>query len=79
MGAMKARKTTCGLRCCEGCGRDTYGRYCRECIGPPIHSDVRGAPLPEGPLEDDYGDESDADSVCDDNPEHPTGRWEQRW
>jgi len=60
------------MRCCEGCGRDTRGQYCQHCIG---HQKSRVIREPDVPLEDDYGDESDADSVCNDNPEHPYGRW----
>lgn len=36
---------------------------------------ARAGHPPDVPLEDDYGDESDADSICDDNPEHPQGKW----
>ena len=57
------------LQCCLGCGRDTYGPYCLRCIG---HDNARGRgyparPVVDMPLEDDYGEESDADSVCEDN------------
>lgn len=63
------------IRCCEGCGRDTRDRYCQKCIGHtfPIS---RAARPPDTPLEDDYGDESDANSVCPDNPLHPYGYWD---
>lgn len=63
------------MQCCEGCGRDTCGHYCPRCIGHPIPRS-RAARSPDVPLEDDYGEESDADSVCDDNPEHPQGKWQ---
>jgi len=57
------------LRCCKGCGRDSRGEYCPRCIGD------EGAGLrrawadraDELPLEDDYSEESDADSVCRDD------------
>jgi hypothetical protein len=59
------------LRCCLGCGRDTYGLFCSRCGG---HDQTAGkgraypaVPTPGMPLEDDYGEESDADSVCDDD------------
>jgi len=59
------------LRCCLGCGRDTRGLYCPQCGGHnPLAGRGRGyraVPLPDLPLEDDYGEESDADSVCEDN------------
>ena len=65
------------MRCCKGCGRDTNGEYCKHCIGhPPPRS--RAAPWPDVPLEDDYSEESDADSVCRDNPLTPSGRWPRR-
>jgi hypothetical protein len=58
------------LHCCLGCGRDTRGDYCPQCIG---HSSQigkgrgrRARPLPEAPLEDNYSEESDANSVCQD-------------
>jgi hypothetical protein len=58
-------------RCCLGCGRDTHGQYCHRCIG---HDDVAdkgkgypAAPAPGMPLEDDYGEESNANSVCEDD------------
>lgn len=63
------------MQCCEGCGRDTRGRYCQECIGHPVPRSC-GDWWPELPLEDDYSEESDADSVCDDNPLHPQGKWQ---
>ncbi len=59
------------LRCCLGCGRDTHGMYCRVCVGGnPQTGRGRGRrarPYREMPLEDDYGEESDANSVCEDN------------
>lgn len=59
------------LRCCLGCGRDTRGLYCPRCGGhSPVAGRGRGypaTPVHGLPLEDDYGEESDADSVCEDN------------
>ena len=59
------------LRCCLGCGRDTYGLYCHQCIGHSGNAGKgRGYPamsVRDLPLEDDYGEESDANSVCEDN------------
>ena len=57
------------LQCCLGCGRDTRGDYCRRCIG---HGDGEGRGYPVAavaqiPLEDDYSEESNADSVCEDD------------
>lgn len=65
-----------GMHCCESCGRDTRARgpYCSRCIGLTVNTARSGNP-PDVPLEDDYGDESDADSICDDNPGHPHGKW----
>jgi len=62
------------IKCCLRCGRDTRGLYCNHCIGHIPHT-VRAGHPPDVPLEDDYGEESDPDSVCDDNPEHPYGKW----
>lgn len=62
------------MQCCEGCGRDTKGRFCIECIGHPLPR-ARAGRQPDVPLEDDYSEESDADSVCDDNPLDPYGKW----
>lgn len=60
-----------GLSCCLRCGRDTMSDYCLECIGKPRRGRAVGKELPtdQSPisLEDDYGDESNADSVCDDD------------
>jgi hypothetical protein len=66
-----------GVQCCQGCGRDTAGHYCSQCIGRPERDmrNVRGRKSRRTivthatsiPLEDDYGDESDANSVCQDN------------
>jgi len=66
-----------GLRCCESCGRDTRGYYYARCIGKPPKIERTGHP-PDDPLEDDYGEESDADSVCDDNPGDMSGKWRRR-
>ena len=52
------------VKCCRFCGRDTTDRsgICDACTGD--------APVPEAAtaghqvLEDDYGEESDANSVC---------------
>lgn len=60
------------LRCCLGCGRDTYGLFCGHCGGHnPFAGRGRGRrawPITDMmPLEDDYSEESDANSVCDDN------------
>ena len=60
------------LHCCLGCGRDTYGDYCPLCIGHSRGIAGRGRGYPArairaAPLEDDYGEESDADSVCEDD------------
>jgi hypothetical protein len=59
------------LRCCMGCGRDTYGLFCGRCGG---HDSSAGkgraypaVSVPGMPLEDDYGEESNADSVCEDD------------
>ncbi len=65
-------KRTSELRCCLGCGRDTRGEYCSRCIGRENRKARKGRShldrlLAEIPLEDDYGDESTADSVCEDN------------
>ncbi|NLF32449.1 MAG: hypothetical protein GX591_16355 [Planctomycetes bacterium] len=63
---MKANRE---LRCCKGCGRDTRSDYCPRCIG---HGGAglrraQAARAAELPLEDDYGEESDANSVCQDD------------
>lgn len=52
------------IHCCEGCGRDCRGGFCSHCMGRRPKIVETSAPF--DPLEDDYGDESDADSVCDD-------------
>ena len=62
------------IHCCEGCGRDCRGRFCSHCMGRRPKIVETSAPFDT--LEDDYGDESDADSVCDDNPGHPYGKWQ---
>jgi len=50
------------LSCCLRCGRDTKRDYCFRCIGRNP-SRLRGTmPYHEVPLEDDYSEESDADS-----------------
>ncbi|MGC9455246.1 MAG: hypothetical protein ACP5HU_10330 [Phycisphaerae bacterium] len=57
------------LRCCKGCGRDTRGDYCSRCIGHG-GAGLRRAQAARAavlPLEDDYSEESDADSVCQDD------------
>jgi len=59
------------LRCCLGCGSDTNGHYCLRCIG---HGEGHGRghrgqwrrSATDLPLEDDYSEESDANSVCED-------------
>jgi len=65
------------LRCCLGCGRDTRGLYCFRCGGRnPVVGRGRGYPaavVHDLPLEDDYGEESDADSVCEDNSASVSG------
>ena len=59
------------LQCCLGCGRDTYGTLCSRCGGSDARSGkgrgYKARPVPDTPLEDDYGEESDADSVCPDD------------
>ncbi len=57
------------LQCCLGCGRDAYAPYCRRCIGREGTGGkgYRTPPVVDLPLEDDYSEESNADSVCDDN------------
>lgn len=58
------------VRCCTQCGRDCTADYCGRCIGNnPYSSPVApsSASQFQDILEDDYGDESDPDSVCDDN------------
>ena len=57
------------LRCCLGCGRDTTDDYCTRCIGHTRrrYRDRLMHIADKLPLEDDYSEESDADSVCDDN------------
>lgn len=60
------------LHCCLGCGRDTRGYYCSRCIGHAGQQAGKGRgyrarpAVPDMPLEDDYSEESDADSVCED-------------
>lgn len=63
---MKSNKE---LRCCKGCGRDTRSDYCPRCIdhGGAGLRPVRAASVARLPLEDDYSEESDADSVCQDD------------
>ena len=80
--ATKPAKKRKELRCCLGCGRDTRHDYCSRCIGRGSHSGPRDArrvlrgrdgrylcwpTQVDMPLEDDYSDASDADSVCEDN------------
>jgi hypothetical protein len=60
------------LHCCLGCGRDTRGDYCESCIGHTSRVTGKGRgsrarSIPPTPLEDDYSEESNADSVCEDN------------
>ena len=70
------------LRCCLGCGRDTRHDYCSRCIGRGSHSGpmesrrvlrgrdgryLRWPARTEVTLEDDYSEDSDAGSVCEDN------------
>jgi hypothetical protein len=60
------------LNVCEGCGRDCSGLFCRYCGGKggasPWASRADGEDDdPRLPLEDDYSDEANADSVCDDD------------
>jgi len=60
--------------CCLFCGRDTTHPYgiCAACVGGgrgQWDGQMRGRkslPVRAIPLEDDYSEESDADSVCDD-------------
>ena len=64
-------KQTNQLHCCLGCGRDTHGLFCHRC-GGRNESTGKGrgypaVPAPDVPLEDDYSEESDANSVCEDN------------
>ena len=66
------------LRICDSCGRDTYALLCRYCGvhgRQPIvvrercernNKNPRFVTFGEAFLEDDYSDNSDADSVCDD-------------
>ena len=69
----KPRKSPGEIRCCLGCGSDTRGDYCWRCVGRGDVTnghDGRGRRrwlTDELPLEDDYSEESDADSVCEDN------------
>jgi predicted amidophosphoribosyltransferase len=64
--------TTTAKSCCLACGRDTRakGGICARCTGEyqPRPRRRRDDEPDLDPLEDDYGDESDADSVCDDSP-----------
>lgn len=64
--SMKPKKE---LKCCLGCGRDTRHDYCTRCIGHVSRGrrDRLARITEQLPLEDDYGEESDADSVCEDN------------
>ena len=60
------------IHCCLGCGRDTRGDYCPRCIGHGGREVGKGRgyparPIAETPLEDDYSEESDADSICEDD------------
>jgi len=57
--------------CCRYCGRDTTRRcgICNDCLGLDRRVKVERmgrSKADELPLEDDYSEESDADSVCDD-------------
>ncbi len=55
------------LRCCLGCGRDTYGLYCHRCIDHDTNKPSGSVPEDRLPLEDDYSEESNANSVCQDD------------
>ncbi len=60
--------------CCLSCGRDTKGgqAFCSECVLGGRRARMRGrSALPIRPtlLEDDYSEESDANSVCEDEEE----------
>ena len=59
------------LRCCLGCGCDTRSDYCPRCVGQGQfngrHRGHPSRPVGDVPLEDDYSEESNADSVCNDN------------
>lgn len=66
------------LHCCLGCGRDTYGDYCSKCIGRGGLAEGKGrgrrarrSHEDDLPLEDDYSEESDANSVCQDDSSSP--------
>ena len=55
--------------CCLSCGRDTHGarEFCRHCIiGEPPMLGHKALPPRPGILEDDYSEDSDANSVCED-------------
>ena len=63
---MKRKKE---LRCCLGCGRDTTSDYCLRCVchAATARSQFSASKSSDMPLEDDYSEESNADSVCEDN------------
>lgn len=65
-----SRSTYSRVGCCLSCGRDAHGRdLCSACRPGGGRSGMRDRhALPPVPpeLEDDYGEESDANSVCDD-------------
>jgi len=54
---------TKGIQCCESCGRDCRGRYCRECIGHAYGQHAAQAASTNESAEDDYSEDSNADSV----------------
>jgi hypothetical protein len=60
------------IHTCLGCGRDTTATdYCWRCIGNEPRGSSRYEQIEaQLPLEDDYGEEATADSVCQDNT-HP--------
>lgn len=55
------------LRCCEGCGRDTYGVFCSVCLGTNNLFGGGGKlslkSTTHQSAEDDYGEESGPDSI----------------
>ncbi len=61
--------TRSDVGCCVSCGRDTrYGQpFCRRClVGPPKRLGPRALAVRPPELEDDYSEESDANSICND-------------
>ena len=71
----RQRKENIELKCCITCGRDTYYFQCSSCRRGTVYNQESGKMRGRRdcrvvdawiPLEDDYSEESNADSVCDD-------------